>query len=319
MGVAAFVLGLIGLLICWIPYVGWLGLLMALLGMILGGVSAKQPKNKGLGIAGAVLGTIGFLLGIFVQWFVVPVPSEENAASAYVESVPQRGAVPIEQTERNDARSAPQYDRLGTVKSSGGLAVTLRAHSMKENTITLDLLISNRSEKEQLFSTATRLQMTSEKGEMGEIDYNLTNCDGIIPPNGLLQCRLVFTFKQGARIASLRIHAGNRQEPIYFKVPTDQVEACELFREACDAGGMTGCSALGACFGNGVGGMAKDDNRACDLFKQACEGGEMKGCQNLSVCFKNGAGGLPKDKKKASELLKKACDGGAQDACKIEK
>ena len=66
LGVAGFVLGLLGLLFCWVP---GLGIAMALLGIILGGVGISTGKKKGapvgLAIAGLVLGIIALIPAIF--------------------------------------------------------------------------------------------------------------------------------------------------------------------------------------------------------------------------------------------------------------
>jgi hypothetical protein len=72
MSVAALVLSIVGLVICWIPYVGFLGVLMGIVGLILGVVSMKSPAgNKGLGIVGLVVGAIALLLGGIVQTLTV--------------------------------------------------------------------------------------------------------------------------------------------------------------------------------------------------------------------------------------------------------
>ena len=67
MGVASLVLGIIGLVLAWVPYVG---VVLALIGLILGFVAVRKkpadgspPKGKGLSTAGLVLSIIGFVLG----------------------------------------------------------------------------------------------------------------------------------------------------------------------------------------------------------------------------------------------------------------
>ncbi len=66
MGIAALVLAIIGVVLCWIPFVGWLGVVLALVGLILGIVTLKKGK-KGLGIASIVIGVVGLGLGLYVQ------------------------------------------------------------------------------------------------------------------------------------------------------------------------------------------------------------------------------------------------------------
>lgn len=67
LGVAGFVLGLLGLIFCWVP---GLGITMALLGVILGGVGISTGKKKGaptgLAIAGLVLGIIALIPAILI-------------------------------------------------------------------------------------------------------------------------------------------------------------------------------------------------------------------------------------------------------------
>jgi hypothetical protein len=66
MGVAALVLGLLGVMICWFPLIGWAGIAIALLAFVVGVVAIKKGI-KGLGIAGLLLGLIGILWGLSVQ------------------------------------------------------------------------------------------------------------------------------------------------------------------------------------------------------------------------------------------------------------
>jgi type II secretory pathway pseudopilin PulG len=68
MAVAGMVLGILGLALCWLPFVGWL---CALLGIILGGLGmskAKQVagKGKGMAIAGLICGLLGLLIGVML-------------------------------------------------------------------------------------------------------------------------------------------------------------------------------------------------------------------------------------------------------------
>src|SRR4051812_32226539 len=67
LGVAGFVLGLLGLIFCWVP---GLGITMAVLGVILGGVGIATGKKKGapvgLAIAGLVLGIIALIPAIII-------------------------------------------------------------------------------------------------------------------------------------------------------------------------------------------------------------------------------------------------------------
>jgi hypothetical protein len=73
MHVAALILGILGLILCWIPLVGWLGVLLALVALILGIalLVKKDDKNKGFGVVGLVIGGIAFLGGLIIQIMVL--------------------------------------------------------------------------------------------------------------------------------------------------------------------------------------------------------------------------------------------------------
>jgi hypothetical protein len=66
MGIAALILGIIGVVLCWIPAIGWVGVVLALVALILGIVALKKGI-KGLGIAGLILGIVGLGWGLYVQ------------------------------------------------------------------------------------------------------------------------------------------------------------------------------------------------------------------------------------------------------------
>ena len=74
LGVAGFVTGLLGLIFCWVPA---LGVLLAVLGVILGGVGIATGKKKGaptgLAIAGLVLGIIALIPAIVIMSAVASV------------------------------------------------------------------------------------------------------------------------------------------------------------------------------------------------------------------------------------------------------
>jgi hypothetical protein len=85
MSVAAMVLAIVGVILCWFPFVGWLGVLFALVAVILGIVSMKSPKgNKGLGIVGLVVGAIALLGGAIVQ--TVYIVAVDKGLDAYQEA-----------------------------------------------------------------------------------------------------------------------------------------------------------------------------------------------------------------------------------------
>jgi len=65
------VLGILGLVLCWFPFVGWI---VALLGIIFGAIGNSKAgkiggKGKGMALAGLITGVIGLIAGIaFFVW-----------------------------------------------------------------------------------------------------------------------------------------------------------------------------------------------------------------------------------------------------------
>jgi hypothetical protein len=65
MPIAAMVLGIMGLTLCWIPV---LGPLLALAGLILGVVSlVRRGPQRGVALTGLIMGGVGVLLGLIVS------------------------------------------------------------------------------------------------------------------------------------------------------------------------------------------------------------------------------------------------------------
>lgn len=68
---AGFVLGLLGLLGSWIPFLNILGIILGILGAVLAGVGLAKSKRvnagKGLAIAGIVLGVLAVLIAILIN------------------------------------------------------------------------------------------------------------------------------------------------------------------------------------------------------------------------------------------------------------
>lgn len=68
LGVAGFVTGLLGLIFCWVP---WMGILLAIVGVILSGAGMSQGKKRGqstgLAIAGLVCGIIALIPAVIIM------------------------------------------------------------------------------------------------------------------------------------------------------------------------------------------------------------------------------------------------------------
>lgn len=77
LGVAGFVTGLLGLLLCWVP---WLGILLAGVGIVLSGIAIPQGKKNGAGnglaIAGLVCGIIALIPAVIIMVALFQVASE---------------------------------------------------------------------------------------------------------------------------------------------------------------------------------------------------------------------------------------------------
>lgn len=81
MGVGGFVTGLLGLIFCWFP---WLGIVLSIIGVALGGVGLSQGKKRGaptgLAIAGLVCGIIGLAVSLV---FIIAVASVFAGLGSY--------------------------------------------------------------------------------------------------------------------------------------------------------------------------------------------------------------------------------------------
>ena len=71
MGTTALVLGIVGLITSWIPYVACFGWVMCILAIIFGGIGIARANkgeatNKGMATAGLVLGILAFVVGIVI-------------------------------------------------------------------------------------------------------------------------------------------------------------------------------------------------------------------------------------------------------------
>ncbi len=76
LGITALVLAIIGLLICWIPFVGFFGLILGIVAVILGimgrgRVKRGQANNGGVALSGIVLGLFAIIGAIAAAaiWF----------------------------------------------------------------------------------------------------------------------------------------------------------------------------------------------------------------------------------------------------------
>lgn len=62
LAIASLVLGIVSILFVWIPVVGILGTLMAIIGLVLGILALRQPTGRGLAIGGLVCAGVSLLI-----------------------------------------------------------------------------------------------------------------------------------------------------------------------------------------------------------------------------------------------------------------
>lgn len=92
MGIASFILGMISIVIGWIPFVCFLALMTAIIGLIFGIIdtikkSKTNDKNKGFGIAGLVISAISipiiFIMSIVSIAIIVEDVEPDNVHDRY--------------------------------------------------------------------------------------------------------------------------------------------------------------------------------------------------------------------------------------------
>ena len=62
MAIASLVLGIVSILIVWIPVVGLLGTIMAMVGLVLGVLALRKPDSRGLAIGGIVCAGVSLVI-----------------------------------------------------------------------------------------------------------------------------------------------------------------------------------------------------------------------------------------------------------------
>ncbi|MCE3551547.1 hypothetical protein LWC33_08780 [Pseudonocardia sp. RS11V-5] len=129
LGTAGFVLGLLALLVAWIPFVGVIGWPLSILGLLLSGfglqrVTSGKADNKGLSIAGIALSAIALLVCILWATAFASAVSGTSATSGTVSGA----AAPAAPTAAASAPAASQTVAFGqTYTYKDGLAVTIAA------------------------------------------------------------------------------------------------------------------------------------------------------------------------------------------------
>lgn len=138
LGVAALVLGIVGLLFAFTPITFWLGAILGILGLVFGIVgmgraSKGEATNKGVAIAGLILGAIAIVVSIV--WLIVVVVFVDQAKkdleeldkqldSTAAPAEPGADSAPTEEAEPTE--SAPEALKFGqTFAYEDGIKVTV--------------------------------------------------------------------------------------------------------------------------------------------------------------------------------------------------
>ena len=64
MAVGALVLGIVSLVFSFIPVLGWIAIIVGIVGVVLGALAKKNPEGQGMATAGLVMSIIGTILGL---------------------------------------------------------------------------------------------------------------------------------------------------------------------------------------------------------------------------------------------------------------
>ncbi|MCR5768320.1 MAG: DUF4190 domain-containing protein [Lachnospiraceae bacterium] len=68
MGIAGLVLGILSLVLCWVPV---LDIIFAIAGIILSAIGIARNSKKGCGIGGLITSIIGFVLGVIITLIIL--------------------------------------------------------------------------------------------------------------------------------------------------------------------------------------------------------------------------------------------------------
>lgn len=81
MAIASLVLGIVSILIVWIPVVGILGTIMAIVGLVLGLMALRRPDGHGLAVGGVVCAGVSLVItAIYILLFVAAIGVAAHAS-----------------------------------------------------------------------------------------------------------------------------------------------------------------------------------------------------------------------------------------------
>jgi hypothetical protein len=208
LGVAALILGIVGILSGPVPFVFWLGSILGLLALILGLTGRRRAKrgeatNKGVATAGVVLGLLALILSAVGGVLTFKVASDVV------------NDISTSSTAKLDARESAIY--------SDGLTVTLSApepysptaaatgHSKGNKAYQVTLVIENARTKKY---DATDVSTKAHIGANGAAATQITDgrvgkgFTGTVPPNRTVTVQLAFDTPPDAKTLTVEVHLG---------------------------------------------------------------------------------------------------------------
>jgi len=94
LGIASMVLGILGLMVCWVPLIGLLGMPLSGLGAILGAIGlfiamARRGTGIGFPIAGTAISTLAIAIAAFLNYVILKPSFDQARAAAFKEQMKQ--------------------------------------------------------------------------------------------------------------------------------------------------------------------------------------------------------------------------------------
>lgn len=133
---AGFVLGLLGLLTSWIPFLNIVGIVLGVLGVVLAGVGLAKSKKvnagKGLAIAGIILGSLAVIFAILINAVFVNAVDEafSETTKTSVDTSDSSNKASSGQKASSDAKVGTTRDNpapLGSKITGGDWTVTINS------------------------------------------------------------------------------------------------------------------------------------------------------------------------------------------------
>jgi hypothetical protein len=200
LGIASVVLGILAFLICWIPFLGLLGLPLSLLGILLGGLGLLMAVfRKGAGIGYPIAGTAISVLAV-----VTAVSISGAAASA----VSQVGESIVEESARADATQQSVVPNSPPIASDGSDAESNRGDSTGDVT-NRDAVTSEWADARDTVQQGD-LQVRITMVKIGKVPLKDTFRDGSESANELLAITLELKNVNAAKKLDYSTWRGNR-------------------------------------------------------------------------------------------------------------